>query len=106
MYVYTAPLCLPPLLGHGVIDIGLVYDFGDQLWAVLDERGIGSRYFGGMNSVGGAIFNEEGEEGEDGTEQEDDNNGVDDEEDGEAATHCGCGWARNCWGRSRRCPDR
>ena len=93
--INAAPLSLPPMLGHAVIDVRLVNDLGDQLRSILDQRRIGSRYFGAVNGVGGPILDEESEESENGADEEDDDDGVDDEEDGEAAAHLGGGSEEN-----------
>ena len=85
----TRHLRFPPVLGHAVVDVGLMYDFGNQLRHSVDQRGIRRRDFGAVDGVGGAIFNEEGEEGEDAADEEGDDEEVDGEEDGETTTH-GC----------------
>lgn len=85
----TRHLRFPPVLGHAVVDVGLMYDFGDQLRHSVDQRGVRSGDFGAVDGVGGAIFNEEGEEGEDAADEEGDDEEVDGEEDGETTTH-GC----------------
>ena len=42
-----------------------------------------------MDSIGGAIFDEEGQEGEDTVNEEGDDQGIDENEDGNATTHGG-----------------
>ena len=88
MQIDTASLRLPPLLRYTFIYIRLVYDFRDELRAVVYQGGIGSRNLEAVDCVGSAVFDEEGKEGEDLTDQEDDDKKVDDYEDNEATTHC------------------
>lgn len=53
-----------------------------------------------MNGIGGAIFDQEGEEGVDTTDKPGDDEGVDDEEDRKAAAHGGQGkWVAVSKGR-------
>lgn len=87
MQLDTRPLRLPPVLGHAVVDVGLVDDFRDQLGQIVDQRGIGGGDLRAVDGVGGAIFNQEGEEGEDAADEEGDDEEVDGEEDGETTTH-------------------
>ena len=77
MQIHAALLRLPPLLGHPVVDIGLVNNLRYELRSVIDAWGIRGRDLGTVNGVGGAIFNEEGEECEDGADEEDDYDGID-----------------------------
>ena len=72
MQIYTAFLCLPPSLGHGVVDIGLMNDLGDKLRPVVNAWRIWGRDLGTVNGVGGAVFDEQSEKGEDGADEEDD----------------------------------
>ena len=58
------------MLGHAVVYICLVYDFGDQLRSIIDQRRVGRRDLGRVYGVGGPVFDEQGEEGEDGADQE------------------------------------
>ena len=46
-----------------------------------------------MDGVGGAVFDQEGEEGEDAMDEEGDNEDVDDDKDGDTTTHS-CGGPR------------
>ena len=70
MQIHTALLSLPPSLRHGVVDVGLVNDLGDELRPVVDAWGIWGRDVGAVDGVGGAVFDEEGEEGEDGANED------------------------------------
>ena len=72
MQIQTALLRLPPSLGHSVIDVGLVNDLGYELGPVVDAWRIGGGDLCTVDGVGGAIFDEKGKEGEDGTDEEDD----------------------------------
>ena len=83
----TTLLGFPPSLWNRIVHVCLVYYFRYQVRTIIDEGGIGRGDFGGMNCVGGAIFDQEGEEGEDGADEEEDDDNIDDEEDGEAASH-------------------
>lgn len=69
--VYTTLLSLPPMLGHTIIHIRLMYDFWYQLWPVINQGGIGRGDLGGVYGVGGTIFDEEREESKDGANEED-----------------------------------
>lgn len=89
MQIHATPLGLSPPLGHRIIHIGLVYDLRYKLRSLLDERGIGRWYFGRVDRVGCAIFDEEGEKGEDGADEEEDYYEIEDKEDYETAAH-GC----------------
>ena len=71
MQIHTALLCLPPSLRHGVVDVGLVNDLGDELRPVVDAWGVRGRDVGAVDGVGGAVFDEEGEEGEYGADEDD-----------------------------------
>lgn len=71
MQIYATFLSLPPSLGHGVIDIGLVNDLGYELRPVVNAWRIRGRDLGTVNGVGGAIFDEESEESEDGADEKD-----------------------------------
>jgi len=64
-----------------------VYDLWYKLRPFVDERRIGRGDFGRVDRVGSAIFDQEGEEGEDGADEEEDDYKVEDEEYCEAATH-------------------
>ena len=72
MQIHTALLCLPPSLGHGVVDIGLMNDLGDELRPVVYSWRIRWRNLGTVNGVGGAVFDEQSEKSEDGADEEDD----------------------------------
>lgn len=72
MQIHTAFLRLPPSLGHSVVDIGLVNDLGYELGPVVNSWRIRRRDLGTVNGVGGAVFDEKGEESEDGADEEDD----------------------------------
>lgn len=77
MQIQAALLRLPPSLGHGFIDVGLVDDLGYELRPVVNAGRIRGRDLCAVNGVGGAIFEEKGEESEDGTDEEDDYEGID-----------------------------
>ena len=68
--VDTTFLSLPPVLRHTVVYIGLVNDFRYELGTTVDQWRIGGRYFGRVYGVCRAIFDEKGEECEDGADQE------------------------------------
>lgn len=68
-----------------------MYDLRYKLRSLLDEWGIRRWYLGRMDRVGCAIFDEEGEEGEDGADEEDDYYEVEEEEYYETAAHVCCG---------------
>ena len=68
MHIDTALLRLPPSFRHRVIGISLVYFLRNELFAVVDQRRVWSGYFCRVDSVCGAVFDEEGEEGEDGAD--------------------------------------
>lgn len=68
MQIQAALLRLPPSLGHGVIDVGLVDDLGYELGPVVNAGRIRGRNLCAVNGVGGAVFEEKGEESEDGTD--------------------------------------
>lgn len=83
------------MLRHTVINVGLMYDLGYQLWQVVDGRRIRSRYLKTVDSVRRAIFDQEREESENAMNEEGDDEDVDEDEDGEAATHvCDSLWGR------------
>ena len=65
MQVHAAFLRFPPPFWHGIIHIGLVYYLGNQLWAVINQRGIRRRYLCRVDRVCRAIFDQKGEEGVD-----------------------------------------
>ena len=87
MQLYAALLRVSPMLRNTVIDVRLVYDPGYQLWQVVDGGRVWRRYFKAVDGVGGAIFDQKGEKGEDAMNKPGDNEGVDEDEDGKAATH-------------------
>ena len=104
----TRTLRFSPVLGHAVVDIGLMYYFRNQPGHVVDEGRIGSGNFRAVNGVGRAIFDQEGEEGEDTANEEGNDQEVDGEEDGETTTHDwrgGGGHGQEARGGSRRRPD-
>ena len=72
MQVHAALLGLPPPLRHIFVDVGLVNNLGYELGAVVNSWGIRGRDVGTMNGVGGAVFDEKGQESKDGTDEEDD----------------------------------
>lgn len=71
MQIHTALLCFPPFLRHIVVDVGLVNDLGYELGPVINAWGIRGRNLGTVNGVGGTVFDEEGEESEDGADEKD-----------------------------------
>lgn len=89
MQINATPLRLPPMLGDRVVHVGLVDDFRDQLRQIVYQGRIGCGDFGAVDGVGGAVFDEEGEKGEDAADQEGDYQSIDDEEHREAPTHFG-----------------
>ena len=68
MHIDTALLRLPPPLRHRIINISLVYNLGNQLRAIVDQGGVWSGYFSGVDSVCGAVFDEKGQKSEDGAD--------------------------------------
>lgn len=66
--VDTTLLGLPPVLRHTVIYVGLVNDFRYELRTAIDQGRVGGRYFGRVYGVCRTIFDEKGEEGEDGAD--------------------------------------
>ena len=70
MQIHAALLRFPPSLRHSVIDISLVNNLGDELRPVVDSGRIRGRYLGTVNGVGGAVFDKESEESEDGADEE------------------------------------
>ena len=89
MQIQTAFLCLTPMLRHALIDIRLVYDLRDQLRPIVDQRRIGRRDLGRVDGVGRSIFDEEGEQREDGADQEDHYQSIYRQEYYEAFAHFG-----------------
>lgn len=71
MQIHAALLRLPPSLRHRVVDIGLVDDFGYELGPFVNAWRIRGRDLGAVNGVGGAVFDEESKESEDGADEED-----------------------------------
>lgn len=68
MQIHTTLLRLPPPLRHRIVHISLMYYLRNQLGSIVNERGIGRGNLGTVDSVCGAIFDEEGEEREDGAD--------------------------------------
>lgn len=66
----AALLRFSPSLGYGIIDIGLVNDFGYELGPLVNARRIRGRDLGTVNGIGGAVFDEQSKEGEDGAYKE------------------------------------
>lgn len=89
MQSYASPLRLPPNLGHALVDVCLMYYLGYVLGHIVDEGRIWSRDLCAVDSICGAIFDEEGEESVDAVDEENDDDSGDDEEDGKAAAHSG-----------------
>lgn len=87
MQVDTTLLRLPPMFGHTLIYICLVYYLRYQLWHVVDQGRVGSGNLGAVDGICRAIFYEESEKSEDAVDEEDNDEAVDYEENGEAATH-------------------
>ncbi len=83
----TTPLRLPPMLGNGFVDVGLMDDFGDELGHIIDQGRVRGGDLGAVDGIGRAIFDEEGEQGEDAAHEEGNDQDINDEEDGEASTH-------------------
>ena len=77
------------------IDIRLMQNLRNQSGelGIVDQSGVRGRELGVRDGVGGAVFEEEGEEGRDLVEGEEDDEEDHAEEDAEAATH-GC----DVWG--------
>lgn len=75
------------MLRDAVVDIGLVYYLGNQPREVIDQGGLGGRNFGTVDGICGAILDQEGEKGEDAANEKGNDEGVDDEKNGESATH-------------------
>lgn len=73
--------------GNAIIDIRLVYYLRDQLRPFIDQRRIGRWQVGGVDGIGGSVFDQKSEEGEDGADEKEDDDAIDDEEDDEAASH-------------------
>jgi len=88
--IYTALLRALPVLGNALIDVGLVDDLGDQLWAFDDSAGVGSREFSARNDIFTAIDNEELQEGPDIVYCKAQDYDGDDEEYSNPSSH-GCG---------------
>ena len=72
MQIHATFLTLPPPFRHRIIHISLMYDFRNQLRAIVNEWGIRRWNLGGVDGVCGAVFDKEGEEGVDGADEEDD----------------------------------
>ena len=72
MQIHAALLCLPPSYGHRVIHIGLVNDLRYELGPVIDSWRIRGRDLCTVDGVGGAVFDEKGQESENGTDEKDD----------------------------------
>ena len=87
--VYAGLLGGEPVCGDGLVDVGLMDDFGDDLGSSIEKRGVGSWEFGAVDCVGRGIFDEEGEEGKDAVDGEDDEREGDEEKDQQAAAHRG-----------------
>ena len=87
MQLYAALLRVSPMLRNTVVDVRLVYDLGYQLWQIVDGGRVWRRYLKTVDGVGRAIFDQKCEKGEDAMNKPGDNEGVDDDEDGKAATH-------------------
>lgn len=67
--IHAALLRLPPSLGHIIIDVCLVNDLGYELGPVVNSWRIRGRDLGTVNGVGRAVFDEEGQESEDGADE-------------------------------------
>ena len=72
MQIHAALLGLPPSLGHCFVDVGLVNDLGYELGAVINSWRIRGWDLRTVNGVGGAIFDEQGKERKNGTDEKDD----------------------------------
>lgn len=75
------------MLRDGVVDVRLVYDFRYELRHVVDQGGIRSGDLGAVDCTSRTIFDEQAEKGEDASYEKGHDEKVDDEEDGETATH-------------------
>jgi hypothetical protein len=75
------------MLGNGFVDVGLMDYFGDELGHIIDQGRVRGGDLGAVDGIGRAIFDEEGEQGEDAAHEEGNDQDINDEEDGEASTH-------------------
>ena len=87
MQLYAALLRVSPMFRNTVVNVRLVYDLGYQLCEIVDGGRVWRRYFKAVDGVGRAIFDQKCEKGEDAMNKPGDNEGVDEDEDGKAATH-------------------
>lgn len=89
MQINATPLRFPPMLWHALVDVRLVYNLGDVLGHVVDQRRIRGRDLGTVDCICGAGFDEEGEQGKYLVDEVDDDGADSDEEYCKAAAHGG-----------------
>lgn len=85
--INAALLRVLPDLGNGLVLVGLVNDFRDDLGALLDQARVGRGELGAVNGVGSGIFEQQREEGGDAAQEEGYQEDTGDEEEQEASSH-------------------
>lgn len=107
MQIHAGLLRLAPDFGDALVDVRLMYDLGDQLRPCLDEGRIRGGDFGMLDDVLGAIFDQKGQEGEAGVDEESDDEDVDQQENDQSTPHDGCLLGQSCNSRPvrRETPD-
>jgi hypothetical protein len=94
MQVQTRLLGALPVVGYALVDIGLVYDLGDQLRAFADGVGVWRRQFGARDGIFVAVDDEQAEESPDAVHCKAQDEDGRDEEYEHASPHVGCSGPR------------
>ena len=76
-----------PFFGYGLINVGLVYYFRDQLWTAFDQRRMRSWYLPTGDGIGVTGFGQESDECKDTSDQESNDQKIDNQEDQDAPPH-------------------
>lgn len=56
--VDTAPLGLPPMSWHALVDVCLMYDLWNELWPAVDQGRVRGRELSTVDRIVGAIFDQ------------------------------------------------
>lgn len=85
--IHTSLLSGLPLIRDGTVDVCLMNNLWDQLWAFIDEVGAWSWNLSSRNRVCCAIFKKETDQSLEGVQKETQNEQVDDQKEGGTAAH-------------------